>query len=44
MTVDVVFKETSLEQLGLEKVVTAEDERTAKDKKRVRTKRVDSRS
>jgi hypothetical protein len=32
MTVDVVFKETSLEQLGLEKVITAEDERTAKEK------------
>ncbi len=44
MTVNVIFKETSLEQLGLEKVITAEDERTAKVKKRVRTKRVDSRS
>jgi hypothetical protein len=32
MTENVIFEESCLEQLGLEKVVTAEDERTAKEK------------
>ena len=45
MTVNVILEEASLEQLRLEKVITVEDETTAQAKKRrIRTKRVDSRS
>jgi len=45
MTVNVIFEVASLEQLRLEKVITVEDETTTQDKKRrIRTKRVDSRS
>jgi hypothetical protein len=46
MTVNVIFKERSLEQLRLEKVITVDDETTGKDEKTnaERTMRVDSHS
>jgi len=45
MTINVIVEEASLEQLRLEKVITVEDETTTQAKKRrIRTKRVDSRS
>jgi hypothetical protein len=44
MTENVIFKVSSLEQLSLEEVIPVGDETTAKDKMRIHTKPVDSRS